>query len=231
MTARKPKFDLATYDQAADQITHPPGGLAWKRRYNGNVLAAFNALARAKKSGDTAAIIDAAERYTSLCQSENRLYKMIMAVGDQPAEVFWPVWLTDWPAIDYSAEWHEMLPGMFKRKGPAHSFYDADAKAVFDGLPNTITVYRGCDERFVNGVSWTTDLKTAGFFATGGRYGRPDNPTIVTGTIKKSSPDLFYVSPGESEVVCSPKIKRIEKADLDRIMGTETINGEPDFRS
>jgi hypothetical protein len=178
-----------------------------QRRFNGHVLAARNALRRAKLSGDVTRTITAAHDLLGLPSSERRLFEMIKALADQPPEVFWPVWLLEWPAVDYSADFHDFLPGLFKRKGPAHAYYDDEAKKVYDSLPGTITVYRGCDRRFVGGVSWSTKREVAEFFATGGRYGRPDDPVIVTATIPKSSPNLFYVSPGESEVVCLPQIE------------------------
>jgi len=178
-----------------------------RRRFNGYVLAARNELHRAKQSGDAARTIRAANDLLGLLSSERRLFEMIKAVSDQPPEVFWPVWLLEWPAVDYSADFHYILPGLFKRKGPAHAYYDDEAKGIFGGLPGTITVYRGCDRRFVGGVSWSTEREVAEFFATGGRYGRPDDPVIVTATIQKSSPDLFYVKPGEGEIVCLPQIK------------------------
>jgi hypothetical protein len=177
-----------------------------RRRFNGHVLAARNALRRAKLYGDVTQTIKAADYLLGLFSSERRLFEMIKALGDQPPGVFWPVWLLEWPSIDYSADFHYILPGLFKRKGPAHAYYGDEAKQVYDSLPGTITVYRGCDRRFVGGVSWSTEREIAEFFGTGGRYGRPDDPVIVTATIPKSSPDLFYVSPGESEIVCLPRI-------------------------
>jgi len=76
-----------------------------------------------------------------------------------------------------------------------------------------VTVYCGCDREHIDGVAWTTSKKVAGYFATGGRYGRPDDPVIVTGKIKKCSPDFFFLrgESGEQEIVCDPKVIRVEE--------------------
>jgi hypothetical protein len=84
----------------------------------------------------------------------------------------------------------------------------SEAKARFDSLPDVVTVYRGCDEAFRDGVSWTTDREVAERFAAGGRYGRPSRPVIVTGRIEKYSPHFYYCDDTrcESEIVCTPTI-------------------------
>lgn len=78
------------------------------------------------------------------------------------------------------------LPALFKSKGPARPFYDADTEIYFQGdLPDELTVYRGCDERFIRGVSWTLKHEIAKYFAAGGPHGEPLNPAIVTGKVIK----------------------------------------------
>ena len=87
-----------------------------------------------------------------------------------------------------------------------------EAKAMYDSLPDLMTVYRGCDESLKDGVSWTTIRKVAGYFAAGGRYGRPSLPVILTGRIEKYSPYFYYCDDtrSESEIVCSPVIEKEE---------------------
>jgi len=187
---------------------------ARRRRFNGIVLSLRNALRRAKLSGDVTGTIEAANELLMCFSTRRRLYEMIMALGDQPPEVFWPVWLLFWSRTDYSADFHDNLPGMFKRKGPAYPYYDDAEKETYHSLPDTITVYRGCDRRFVSGVSWSTERKVAEYFGMGGRGPIPEHPVIITGTITKSSPDLFYVSHGEGEIVCRPQFGADEIEDF-----------------
>jgi hypothetical protein len=83
-----------------------------RRRRAGQVGASWAKLARAKASGDTARIIEPADHCMLLCSSEQRLLKLLRAVGDQPPEVFWPVWLKTWSAVDFIADWQPKLPSL-----------------------------------------------------------------------------------------------------------------------
>jgi hypothetical protein len=100
-----------------------------------------------------------------------------------------------------------------KSKGPAQPFLDQESLERYLALPQTVTVYRGCDREHIDGVAWTTSKDVARFFATGGRYGRPPDPVIATGKIGKGSPDFFFTrgDSGEQEIVCLPKVIRVEE--------------------
>jgi hypothetical protein len=203
---------------------------AARRKYAGHRAASWAKLARAKASGDTSRIIEAAEHCVYYCSSEQRLVKVLRAVDDQPPEVFWPVWLNNWSCVDRVADLHFCLPALFKLKGPAHPFFDSDKRAMFDALPDTVIVYRGCDRRFTNdGVAWTTEHTVAEYFARGGRYGRPCDPVIATAQITKASADLFYVAPerDEAEIVCKPTIVKVESfTKLDWVAHPGTLKDE-----
>jgi hypothetical protein len=138
--------------------------------------------------------------------------RLLRAVWDQPPEVFWPVWLSTWSSVDLVADLQLHLPALFKLKGPAHPFFDDAMRAMFDALPDVVTVYRECDRRFIEGIASTTDYAVAEHFARGGRYGAPRDPVIATGQIAKSSADLFYIvdERNESEIVCKPTIVQVE---------------------
>lgn len=203
------------WHKSASKIA-PPDREWWikhQRKRAAKVGGAWSALAHAKRSGDMQRIIEAAKQCTLLCSSEQRLERLIRAVADQPPKVFWPVWLGDWSNIDFTAEYHHLLPWLFKSKGSALPYLSLEAKGRYDELPEVVTVYRGCDKRLIRGVSWSTDGAVAGYFATGGRYGRPREPVIVTGIVKKRSRNYFYCCEGsyETEIVCSPTITKVER--------------------
>jgi len=170
-----------------------------------------NRWSRAKKSGDKDRIIRAAHECISFCSSEQRLKRMIRALADQPPKIFWPVWLNHWSHVDYSSEYHRCLPSIFERQGSALPYMSDEARAMFDSLPDVVTVYRGCDEAFKDGVSWTTNRERAEYFAAGGRYVRPSRPVIVTGRIEKYSPHFYYCdnTRREAEIVCTPTIDKV----------------------
>jgi len=138
---------------------------------------------------------------------------MLKAIADQPPEIFWPLWLFNWSHIDYCADLHWDVYDVLKRKGSAQPYLDDDSMARFLALPKMVTVYRGCDREYVDGVAWTTSKKVAGYFATGGRYGRPIDPVIATGKIGKCSPDFFFPNGdrNEQEIVCYPKVIHVEE--------------------
>jgi hypothetical protein len=169
-------------------------------------------LKRAKQSGDIERISKAISEITSLCQSEERLERLIFATGDTVPEVFWPAWLMNWASVDHSAEFHEMLLRLFRSKGSAVPFIGGDERKRYESLPDEIIVYRGCGYKFAKGVSWTTNKEVATFFATGGRYGPPVDPVILTGKVKKHSRNFFWCESRrrEAEIVCAPRIIKTE---------------------
>ncbi|MGA8698066.1 MAG: hypothetical protein WB689_30385 [Xanthobacteraceae bacterium] len=176
--------------------------------------AGWAKLRHAKISGDAERIKKCASDSISFCDSEDRLVYMLKAIADQPPEIFWPLWLDHWSAIDHCADLHWHVHNVLKSKGSAQPYLDEESMARFLALPKTVTVYRGCDREHIDGVAWTTSKQVAGYFATGGRYGRPDDPVIATGKIEKCSPDFFFPSgseQGEQEIVCSPKVIRVEE--------------------
>ena len=186
---------------------------ARQRRVAAKDASRWSVLARAKKLGDKDRIVRAAKKLLPRCSSEQRLEWMIRAVADQPPEIFWLAWLHHWPHVDYIGEYQRDLPGIFRCHGSALPHMSDEARAMFDSLPDVVTVYRGCDEQFKDGVSWTTDREeVAPYFAAGGRYGRPSRPVIVTGHIEKYSPHFYYCDDtrDEAEIVCTPTIDKVE---------------------
>jgi hypothetical protein len=64
----------------------------------------------------------------------------------------------------------------------------------------------------VDGIAWTTDVKVAAGFATGGRAGPLSDPVIATGTIRKADILYAYAERGEAEIICQPKVISVEPA-------------------
>ena len=174
-------------------------------------------LNRARDCSDWETFTDTAHSLIGWREREDRLRAMvcILVFRNCPPRVFWPIWLNWWSAVDRTGWWQRYLPVFFKQKGSAFKYYEPEAKDWHDALPDEINVYRGCDRSHVEtGVSWTTDIETARYFATGGRYGMPRDPVIATGLIKRPSRNFFYVVPSsEREIVCKPKLVSVESFD------------------
>lgn len=67
-------------------------------------------------------------------------------------------------------------------------------------LPQTITVFRGCNETNKNGLSWTLDKKVAEKFA--GRFSTKYNgSTVLTKTINKNKVFAYLSSRSEKEII------------------------------
>lgn len=166
----------------------PPEWAARARRANALKAAGWAKLRHAKISGDAECIKKCASNCIGFCDSEDRLVYMLKAIADQPPEVFWPLWLDYWSCIDHCADLHWEVYNVLKSKGPAQLYFDEERRARFLALPKTVTVYRGCDQYHIDGLAWTTDRKVAGYFATGGRYGRPDDPVMPPARSRKVHP-------------------------------------------
>jgi hypothetical protein len=76
-----------------------------------------------------------------------------------------------------------------------------DSLAIYNGLPDQLTVYRGQDKSKPPGLSWTIDRKTAGNFARGHRGIYNSNPVILKTTIAKSEIAFVTFDREESEVI------------------------------
>jgi hypothetical protein len=153
-------------------------------------------------------------RYLGLFSSHERAIPLLESTIDEPADVFWQVFLENWNACDGLWQLRKILLDTLRRRKAQRSpiaFLNAEDRRFYDGLPDVVTVYRGCGRRRVRGLPWTTDRKIAAYFARGGRFPAPPDPVIACATIAKV--DLFFVSTdrNESEVILDPySIKRLK---------------------
>ncbi|WP_377512833.1 hypothetical protein [Octadecabacter sp. R77987] len=81
-----------------------------------------------------------------------------------------------------------------------------DEKAWMSSLGHRFTVYRGCDESRVDGVSWTTDRNVAESFAFGHRSIRNPSPVIVSAECHKCNVLLAVNDRDEFEVIVDPSM-------------------------
>src|SRR3974377_1536784 len=71
----------------------PSEWAAQARKGNSLKASGWARLRHAKISGDAERIKAAASKCIAWCDSEDRLLNMLKAIGDQPPEIFWPLWL------------------------------------------------------------------------------------------------------------------------------------------
>lgn len=115
------------------------------------------------------------------------------------------------PFVHYTEdEWLDALSGR-------DLIIDDDERAMFDALPDVITIYRGSQlpETAGYGWAWSTDPKVGFQFAThynptwaGSSYMTPidGGGYMATGTIKKSLVSIFTNRRNESEIVLHPDV-------------------------
>jgi hypothetical protein len=165
-----------------------------------------------KSSDKIAAIVE----YLTLLSSEQVAPAMLNLIHDQVDEVFWHVLMQEWSRCDASWPVQARLGRLMAQHGRVdHLLYCIGDNFIFwDELPEKLTVYRGADRsRIEGGISWTTRIETAEFFAAGGRGYRFLDPVIATGVIAKKSVYFVCDDRSESEIVCLPKITKIERFD------------------
>jgi hypothetical protein len=139
--------------------------------------------------------------------STSRLSAMLKLLADALAEVFWPIFLVNWPICDATWNQRNALLSLLRKKSvlaPAVDYYDSDVRTFFDSLPNVVTIYRGCSRNRVRGISWTTDKGIAEKFAGGHRFIPVPDPVIVRSSIDRDWIFAVSVDRNESEVLIDP---------------------------
>jgi hypothetical protein len=183
----------------------------WRREQSRARVKVRNAAPDAKR--------EAVADFIPLLSSEKRPRELLNLIANDPPEVFWPIFLTQWSSCDAGWQYQERLAQIFRRVGPCPADVYAlcnDAK-FFANLPEQLTIYRGGDRsRIEAGISWTTEREIALGFASGHRGICPKSPVIATATICKA--DIFAAinDRDEAEIICLPKIEKVEETDKQR---------------
>jgi hypothetical protein len=170
-------------------------------------------------------LIEAIDDCTSLCDSHQRAEVMMQAILGEPAEIFWPVFLSTWSACDMSWRWSAVILGTMRYHRDAgnsaekYIHDDLDGGDFYEDLPDLIEVWRGTDRPRVRSIAWTTDRKIAEQFATGMRRGAFDNPVIAHAFIRKT--DIFFATESEAEVVLDPR--RLRKLTIEPFTEQRTL--------
>jgi hypothetical protein len=166
-------------------------------------------------------------RYLLLFGSHERAIPLWEETDDEPADVFWPVFLENWCVCDGLWPMRKLLLPTLRRRFAQLSpipFMKPGDRQFYEALPDRVTVFRGCGRRRVRGLPWTTDLTVAEKFARGGRFPPPPDPVIARAEIDKA--DIFFVSGGrkESELILDPyRITRLWLEPIGALQMSETL--------
>ena len=127
----------------------------------------------------------------------------LLAIAELPRDIIAglikQVWVDSENVWQHKAAWLKLLSEyqieLIGTGDEAETNYIATA-------PETITVYRGCQQRNQSGLAWTIDKERAIWFAKRWQDGRP---ILVEGVVKKEHVLAAIFGRSESELVISPR--------------------------
>lgn len=119
------------------------------------------------------------------------------------SQILCDVWIqTEAPHSDPNFSTSDLVK-LFKKADPAFLMKE-DEYECFEGLDDTLTVYRGVTPHNADnlkGLSWTLNPKTAEWFAN--RFG--EDGTVYEAQIAKAHIYAYFSSRGESEIIVDPR--------------------------
>lgn len=120
----------------------------------------------------------------------------------------------EWSSCDNLWEWSDVLRWKLQiaNRRQLNLMMTPEDRAQLQALPETLTVWRGCHEVNVNGLSWSLDRSVAERFPTLYRYRHNSPPVLLKGSVEKRHAVLL-TDRNESEIV-SPWVQVIEQTDL-----------------
>lgn len=116
-------------------------------------------------------------------------------------EQFWHCLHAIWPHFDNIN--HEAYSELFlkRQKGWRSSYLSEKNIAFYDSLDKDITVYRGQNDDFFTGLSWTTNRNTAIKFAYSHKSIYNPRPVIIEGLAYKKDIAGVYTERNENEII------------------------------
>ena len=125
---------------------------------------------------------------------------------------YWQLLSHIWQQIENCWQYKRALSVLFHSDRPGKRWMmDADERKVFKGLPETLTVYRGCDRKDnQRNWSWTLSREKADWFANRFRCLRRKR-FVAMGECCKSDALAYFSGRDEEEILVNPrKVKVLE---------------------
>lgn len=122
------------------------------------------------------------------------------------AEDYWTLVRDAWMDTEFPSQmmdnWIDILD-----HPDAHQMMDDEERAVFDALPDLITVFRGYEGEGEDGLSWTLSRERAEWFAARWQ-GIHGEPQVVERLVPKTRVVAYLNGRSEQEVIVLPKQER-----------------------
>ena len=136
------------------------------------------------------------------CDSYSKMDEILRLAKDYwgPSELWLRILGECWSGCDNIFAYKNILKNLMPQEGPVLEMMSDDELAVYETLPDTVTIYRGCGKKNKNGASWSLDRDVAAKFPFLNRY-QVDNPMLVTAKVKKCHVLAVKLCRNESEVI------------------------------
>lgn len=149
--------------------------------------------------------LDKIRQAVSLCNSYTRMPTLIQEYPESVGDIL--SWFTvlgeEWSCCDNIGEYAPELRAIFKTADQRYlaAMMTAEEQATLSGLPDMITVYRGCYAINSDGLSWSLCRDTALGFTSLHRYHRPgETPLLITGRVPRQT-CVLKLDRNEQEVI------------------------------
>jgi hypothetical protein len=143
-----------------------------------------------------------AERLLAYHNSYSRLAEIIRFSGIMGRRSWLRLLGEHWSTLDNLFSWHDELRQLLPGRVTLLLMDEAE-RAAWRELPDMVTIYRGCSEVNLNGLSWSLCPEIASKFPALMRYMPPKGrrPLLVTGEVAKRRVIAVKLDRKEREIV------------------------------
>lgn len=150
--------------------------------------------------GGTLSLIDATRHVDRHSNSYSRL-EMVLTLRGRMERPDWLRLLGDqWSGCDNIYQFKAELRRILGTRGPINELMTEEELVVYQGLPATITIYRGCGPKNINGASWSLARDVASAFPFFMRY-LTERPLLITATVAKERVLAVKLDREEAELI------------------------------
>jgi hypothetical protein len=145
--------------------------------------------------------LDAAREYVYRYGDSYNRMEYVMAFKNRLNRSNWLTLLGEvLPDCDNLCSYYNLLRRTLKTAGPIREMMTPEENAAYDALPDKVTIYRGCGQANMIGMSWSLDKDTANSFPYTHRY-KVRDPLLLTATVSKCKILAVKLESDEDEIV------------------------------
>lgn len=116
----------------------------------------------------------------------------------------------NWTTCDVISPYRRTLRSVLGGSGPIREMMNAEENSAYDKLPDTVTVYRGCDAAGKSGLCWSLNEEVANAFPFQTRF-KANDPVVIRARAKKNRILAIKLDRNETElIVFSPRVSKIK---------------------